>query len=265
MSKNIRTKTPYVFDGTAAEFMFGCSNFPTNNLLKPLRSWMATYNFAAKFFKKHHSGFYDSLRLPIMGNWVSKFLFLAPYDSSKDLHKLLKLKSAYQYKKIYYDVAKCLNKFQQDDVLNNIIYLDYRHHGWIFTAESEKSAMNAGVEMVSPYADRKLIEYFFTIQEKWKTNQVDTKYILRKIVAKYLGGDIAFRKSNTLVEFPLGNWIREELRGLFEQYLFIENEYIDTKFVKQIFSDHLQKRADYRLLLYQIFQFQYLINTFTKW
>ncbi len=265
LAKNIGIKTPYAFNGNGAEMLFNCSDSPTYGQLEPLKKWSKLYGLITKYSSKHDS-FYDLLRTPILGDYASQFLFFRTSAISKDLHNILTIDSVDQYRNIFFDAEKKITRFHQDDVQNKILYFDYHHEATnYFLNAGDMAAAAAGVEVITPLADRELVEFMFSVEGKWKINRVGNKYILKKIVAKYLGNDIAFRKSNQIVEYPYGSWIKRELRGMFEKYLFNANEYINTEYVKQIYSDHLKNKVDYTFLLDQIFQFQYHINSYRNW
>ena len=263
MAKNINNKTPYVFYGNGAELLFDTSYFPTYSQLKRIKQ----LNYLSLgLVSKRSNNLYNLLKNPILEDYVSQFLFLMSIGVSKEISKTLKVGCRNTYRKTFIDEAKIIKRFRQKDVLNQMLYFGYHHKRSNFFIPGGDGAVSAaGIEVITPYANRELVEFMFSVQGKWKINQISNKYILKKIVSNYLGDDIAYRKSNTLVEYPYGKWISKELKDIFEHYLFIENEYINTNYVRQIFSDHIHKRSNNFNLLNQIFQLQYHINSYKKW
>jgi asparagine synthase (glutamine-hydrolysing) len=115
-------------------------------------------------------------------------------------------------------------------------------------------SMAHSLETRSPLIDHKVVEYAASIPGDLKLKGNQLKYLLRKVAARYLPGELITRKKQGF-GFPLGIWMRTDLRP-FMQNLFAESRMIelgifDAGYVRQLIDEHLAGRRDhnYRLWL----------------
>lgn len=107
--------------------------------------------------------------------------------------------------------------------------------------KTDMMSMASGLEIRSPFMDHRLIEYAFTLDEKYKINSRGQKIILKKAFADLLPEAILRRKKHGF-EVPLLNWFNRELKSR------IDNEWLEKKFIEEqgIFSypavDRLKKQ-----------------------
>ncbi|MFL5754188.1 MAG: asparagine synthase (glutamine-hydrolyzing) [Bacteroidia bacterium] len=85
-------------------------------------------------------------------------------------------------------------------------------------------SMANGLEVRSPFMDHELIEYAFSLGEKYKINSKAQKIILKKAFADLVPEEIRKRKKHGF-EVPLQNWFHRELRAR------IENDWLEKNFI----------------------------------
>ena len=102
--------------------------------------------------------------------------------------------------------VECIN-----ELLNKALYLEIKtflvDHNLNYT---DKMSMATGVEVRVPFLDRELVEFSLTIPVELKMKGFNTKYILRKVMEKYLPYDVVYRPK-TGFGAPVRKWIRERM------------------------------------------------------
>ncbi|MGE4398759.1 MAG: asparagine synthase (glutamine-hydrolyzing) [Campylobacterales bacterium] len=73
----------------------------------------------------------------------------------------------------------------------------------------DRNAMRFGVENRTPFTDYRIVEFAHSLPNGYKFHNGYSKFLLRKILARYIGDDIAFRKDKKGFEAPDIAWMRE--------------------------------------------------------
>jgi len=73
----------------------------------------------------------------------------------------------------------------------------------------DRNAMRFGVENRTPFTDYRVVEYAHALPSAYKFKDGYSKFLLRKILSRHLGDDIAFRKDKKGFEAPDIAWMRE--------------------------------------------------------
>ena len=107
--------------------------------------------------------------------------------------------------------------------------------------------MAVSLEARVPYLDHRLAQKVFALPGAWKIGFGSGKKIFRKAVSGIIPGSIINRKKAGFT-LPLGNWFRNELKGLLQERLN-ESEFqrcgiFDPKPVAQILETHLTGREE---------------------
>ena len=77
----------------------------------------------------------------------------------------------------------------------------------------DRALMAASVEPRMPFLNLKLVNFMLAMPEKYKFRNGTTKYILRKMVEKYIGKKIAWRKKHGF-SYPI--WKHSEIKNKLE-------------------------------------------------
>lgn len=88
----------------------------------------------------------------------------------------------------------------------------------------DRASMSVSIEAREPLLDHKIIEYIATVSSKLKYKDNIGKYLLKKILYKYIPKRL-IERPKTGFQIPLEEWLREDLKDLVLKY--ISKEYLD--------------------------------------
>ncbi len=124
----------------------------------------------------------------------------------------------------------------------------------------DRASMANGLEIRSPFLDHKVIEYSFkNLTTKHKIRRGKGKYILRKILSKYLPMKLINRPKMGF-GVPLASWLRNDLKEWMTQTLN-EKKIRDQGFfnyanINRLMMSHLNNSQNCQYELWQILMFQ---------
>ena len=78
--------------------------------------------------------------------------------------------------------------------------------------------MANSLEVRNPYLDFRVMEYAFNLPEPYKINNGRPKYLMKKLLEKYLPEDLVYRRKWGFPA-PLGNWLSGDLSYLIDKWL----------------------------------------------
>ena len=82
----------------------------------------------------------------------------------------------------------------------------------------DRATMSVSLEGRVPLLDHRIIEYLSRVSENLKYKNKQGKYLLRKILYKYLPSEMV-DKPKSGFQIPLEDWLKGNLRYLVEKYL----------------------------------------------
>jgi asparagine synthase (glutamine-hydrolysing) len=152
----------------------------------------------------------------------------------------------YEPKSIFMDALN--NIPNQKNRLNQMLYWEMKYfltdHNLNYT---DKLSMATGVEVRVPFLDKELVEFSTLIPPHLKMKGVTTKYLLKKMMERYLPHDIIYR-SKAGFGAPVREWIVNDLETTIEKYLSkntIEKRGIfDYDNVKALIEDNKKGKVD---------------------
>lgn len=122
--------------------------------------------------------------------------------------------------------------------------------GWLpdnLLNHSDKMSMANSVEIRCPFLDHELIEFLFTIPEKYKVTTRETKRLLRKwALNKGVPEKIIFRKKRGF-PIPWEKWLRSELKiKVKERVLSTQwfKDYFNISEIEKIFNEQLEGKEN---------------------
>jgi len=111
----------------------------------------------------------------------------------------------------------------EKDLLNKMLYLEMKFflidHNLNYT---DKMSMAHGVEVRVPFLDKELLEFSCTIPTNLKLKGMTTKYILKKVMEKYLPHEVIYRPKSGFGA-PVRQWITQDMDATIQNYLSKEN------------------------------------------
>jgi asparagine synthase (glutamine-hydrolysing) len=84
---------------------------------------------------------------------------------------------------------------------------------------SDQLAMAHSIEVRCPFLDSNLVEFLTQIPDKFKINENETKYLLKKLAERYLPRELIYRPKEGFIE-PSLYWMRTHLKTMVDDYIF---------------------------------------------
>jgi asparagine synthase (glutamine-hydrolysing) len=142
-----------------------------------------------------------------------------------------------------------INEVSTKDDINKILHFDTRQLlPGNNLVKPDKMAMASSLETRSPLLDYRLFELIQSIPGKYKLQDGETKYILKKFALKYLPHDIVYRKKQ-MFTVPIGEWFKGNLKKYVENIITsnsLERRNIfNSDYLIKMLNDHLSDKKDY--------------------
>jgi asparagine synthase (glutamine-hydrolysing) len=119
----------------------------------------------------------------------------------------------------------------------------------------DRMSMAAGIEARSPLCDWKLVDYVTSLPVGYRLKGTRSKHILKEISTQWIPKDIAERKKVGF-DSPIGQWIKDELRGFMSSFLSPEHVRTTGLFnpeaVQNLLAAHLSGQSDYSMQLWSL-------------
>jgi asparagine synthase (glutamine-hydrolysing) len=136
----------------------------------------------------------------------------------------------------------------EENALNQMLYWELKYflvdHNLNYT---DKMSMATGIEVRVPFLDIELVEFSTKIPPTLKMKGKTTKYLLKKVMERYLPLDIIYRPKSGFGA-PVREWVTKDLRSVTDEYLnqeIIEKRAIfDFQAVEQLKKDNINGKID---------------------
>jgi len=148
--------------------------------------------------------------------------------------------------KLFNDVINEVNK--KDDI-NKILHFDTRHLlPGNNLVKPDKMAMANSLETRSPLLDYRFFELMQSLPGRYKLQENETKYILKKFALKYLPHDIVYREKQ-MFTVPVGEWFKTKLKEYVVNIIgsdSLKNRNIfNDSYLTYILNEHIENKKDY--------------------
>jgi len=123
----------------------------------------------------------------------------------------------------------------------------------------DRATMSVSLEGREPFLDQSIIEWAARLPSEYKYHQGNKKYILKKIVYKYIPIEMMERKKMGF-GIPVEKWLQNELKDLLEEYL--SDQYLDKHklfkpgYVQNLIRLFFNGRTDLYLKIWYLLMFQ---------
>lgn len=139
------------------------------------------------------------------------FSWISLASSKKLLSENLFIKSAgFDSMEVLEDTFKYIPN--EKSLLNKMLYLELKYflpdHNLNYT---DKLSMAVGVEVRVPFLDKELVEFSTKIPPRLKMKGTTTKYLLKKVMERYLPYDVIYRPKAGFGA-PVRTWIKSQLK-----------------------------------------------------
>lgn len=129
----------------------------------------------------------------------------------------------------------------------------------------DRMTMAASIEGRVPFLDHELVEYAFSIADKYKINGRDRKIIIKDIARKYLPNEIIDRPKIGFA-VPLDSWFKGKLKDMSYDIILQKNGIVDLYFnkifVKNILDDHVKNRKNNAIKIWTLLGISIWYNRF---
>ncbi|MDM1047937.1 asparagine synthase (glutamine-hydrolyzing) [Sphingobacterium hotanense] len=165
----------------------------------------------------------------------------------------LNLKQDYQWVDKYFPQFKKLayEPLQRAADLNIKLWLENDSN-----VKVDRASMAFSVESRSPFLDYRIIEFARTLPISYRFKEGVTKRIIRDILKEYIPEKV-FTQPKKGFAIPLGQWIRNELKG--DILAKLNDEFLNSipnldvvKFKKQL-KEHYQNKYDYSFSIWKLY------------
>ena len=171
-----------------------------------------------------------------------KDLFNGKLESVFSAHFSEELNSE-QFNPLSYAMVKDYQTYMVDDILQKV----------------DRATMSVSLEGREPFLDQHVIEWAAGLPAEYKIYNGQRKYILRKIVYKYIPESIMNRPKMGF-SVPLNNWLNDVLKPLVDKYLdetFIKKQNIfNIEYVSQIKRSYYVAKKEYDYKIWYLLMFQ---------
>jgi asparagine synthase (glutamine-hydrolysing) len=148
----------------------------------------------------------------------------------------------------------------ENDFMNKIIGIDYKTYmvDDVLT-KVDRATMSIGLEGREPLLDHRIIEFVSQLPSELKYNKGEKKYLLKKIVHKYIPRELMDRPKAGFT-FPMNEWLTTDLKDYLFYYINEEqlskHEYINIKKAIELRDELLAGKKGKEIQVWLILMFQ---------
>jgi asparagine synthase (glutamine-hydrolysing) len=166
-------------------------------------------------------------------------------------------------------LGPCLQRSEGVSPLTQLLYLNLKTYLLDdLLVKMDRCSMAHALEVRSPFLDRDLMEYVFTLPDPMKLRWGRTKVILRKAFADFVPQEI-LRRGKMGFGVPLRAWFTTDLRDYIGDMLLAPDarlrEYLDQGYVRRLCETHMSGHADHSHRLWTLLTFEVWLRQLPLW
>jgi asparagine synthase (glutamine-hydrolysing) len=119
----------------------------------------------------------------------------------------------------------------------------------------DRASMAVSLEARSPFLDRRVLEFAFSLPLDMRIHGRHKKYIVRRLLRDYLPAELIERPKQGFTA-PVAHWLRNELRDELESCLgkdtVVRRGFFDPNRVSSLVDQHLQGTHNHAQLLWAL-------------
>ena len=116
-------------------------------------------------------------------------------------------------------------------------------------------SMANSFEVRFPLIDHKIVEFMTSIDSKFRIRNGQTKYLMKRILKGKIPSSI-INKPKQGLNPPMGQWLKNDLKGFIDKYLSEETikrrGIFDYQYIKVILSEHNSSKRDRSLHIWSL-------------
>jgi len=149
----------------------------------------------------------------------------------------------------YSNFASYFQNVKDENILNQLLYVDQQTvMEGDYLVKVDRTSMAHSLEVRVPFLNNKVIDFANQLDTRLKIKGTTTKYILKKLLEKYLPKDLVYTQKKGFA-FPIADWLRHELKDFMLDSLAKEKvekiSFLDYSKVDELIRDHLKGSRDY--------------------
>ena len=152
------------------------------------------------------------------------------------------------------------------DTLSQLLYVDAKT--WLpdcLLLKADKMTMAASVELRVPFLDHAIVEFASSLPSNYKIHNGTGKYILKKIMEKYLPTEIIYRQKMGFT-VPTQKWFAEDLLGAAKDIVFskkiMDTGWFQKRYLEKMFRRHSKCEEDYSRRIFSLLVLYYWLEIF---
>ncbi|MBW5802254.1 asparagine synthase (glutamine-hydrolyzing) [Coxiella endosymbiont of Ornithodoros amblus] len=123
----------------------------------------------------------------------------------------------------------------------------------------DRASMAVSLEVRIPFLDYRLVEYIWSLPMRFKLQQGETKWLLRRVLGKYVSEKL-FTRPKMGFGMPIDHWLRGQLREWAEDLLSIskleKDGLLNSSLFRQRWKEHLSGKRNWQYSLWSVLMFQ---------
>ena len=232
------------------------------------------FGIAGKLFASIPDSFLPGDKLKKYANWLSSSVAVRYRGTSSDLTERIKglfyspefLKYTQENNYLDETFHKWFEDVEQCDSLSQLLYVDSKT--WLpddLLLKADKMTMAASVELRVPFLDHKIVEFASSLPANYKIRNGDGKYILKKLMEKYLPKEIVYRKKMGFT-VPTQRWFAKDLLGPAKDIIFskrlMDTGWFQRKYLETMFERHSKGKEDYSRRIFSLLVLYHWLEIF---
>ncbi|MEZ5688842.1 MAG: amidotransferase 1, exosortase A system-associated [Caenibius sp.] len=121
--------------------------------------------------------------------------------------------------------------------------------------KTDRTSMAVSLEAREPLLDYRFVEFAATLPQRARLRGTQGKFLLKKVMRRYLPDDILFRPKQGFVT-PITDWLRgplaSEARAIASNANLARTGWFDSGLIAKLADDHINASADHSRLLWQL-------------
>lgn len=175
------------------------------------------------------------------GNLIEMYKCNLSKWTPEELEGIIDHKYNYSFDGAYIDTIESM---PNNELLNKVMALDFKTYlpDDILT-KVDRATMSVSLEGREPFLDHRLMEFVARVPLKFKYHEGTSKYILRKVLDKYIPRELIERPKQGFV-VPLSRWLKGGLQEVVKEYLNEDRLRREGIFNSEVVSSYIKDFYD---------------------
>lgn len=155
-----------------------------------------------------------------------------------------------------------------DGLLDKIQYLDIKTYlADDLLVKVDRASMANSLEVRSPFLDYRLFDFALNLPEKFRLNNLISKYILKKYAKGLIPKEIISRGKKGF-GIPFSFWLRSKLKDfildVFSEERIKREGFFQYPYIEKLLTDHFSNKCDNRKQIWTLLMFELWLEKYNK-